>query len=34
MLWDKETNKASRVGYKTDGTTKTRYFKKSGNAVS
>jgi large subunit ribosomal protein L24 len=34
MLWDKETNKASRVGYKADGTTKTRYFKKSGNVVS
>jgi large subunit ribosomal protein L24 len=37
MLWDKEKNQASRIGYKMDNATKQakkRYFKKSGNFVS
>jgi large subunit ribosomal protein L24 len=37
MLWDKEANKPSRIGYKnsTSGTKteKKRYFKKSGNLI-
>jgi large subunit ribosomal protein L24 len=34
MLWDKEANKASKIGYKLLNTKKVRYFKKSGNLVS
>ncbi len=31
MLWDSETNVASRIGYKEINNEKKRYFKKSGN---
>lgn len=34
MLWDKQSNKASRIGYKLDASKnnqKRRYFKKTGN---
>jgi ribosomal protein L24 len=34
MLWDKQNNKASRIGYKLDSSKnnqKRRYFKKTGN---
>jgi large subunit ribosomal protein L24 len=34
MLWDKEANKASKIGYKLLDMKKVRYFKKSGNLVS
>jgi large subunit ribosomal protein L24 len=34
MLWDKEENLASRIGYKIIGNIKKRYFKKSGNILS
>lgn len=34
MLWDNEKNLRSRIGYKTEGTTKQRYLKKSGNVIS
>ena len=33
MLWDKEANIVSRIGYKTVNNEKKRYFKKSGNLV-
>ena len=33
MLWDKEANIASKVGYKMVNEKKVRYFKKSGNIV-
>jgi large subunit ribosomal protein L24 len=33
MLWDKEINKSSRVGYKLVENNKKRFFKKSGNFV-
>jgi large subunit ribosomal protein L24 len=33
MLWDKQANMKSRIGYKLDGTVKKRYFKKSGNFI-
>lgn len=33
MLWDKESNLASKVGYKMVDEKKVRYFKKSGNIV-
>lgn len=33
MLWDKEENKSSRIGYKIVDLKKRRYFKKSGNLV-
>lgn len=33
MLWDKEANVASKIGYKTVDNKKVRYFKKSGNLV-
>lgn len=33
MLWDKEANKASKIGYKVLDNKKVRYFKKSGNVV-
>ena len=33
MLWDKDSNNASRIGYKTIENQKKRYFKKSGNLV-
>jgi large subunit ribosomal protein L24 len=33
MLWDKEKNEASKIGYKVIETKKYRYFKKSGNTV-
>jgi large subunit ribosomal protein L24 len=34
MLWDKEANIASKIGYKIVEKTKYRYFKKSGNLLS
>jgi large subunit ribosomal protein L24 len=34
MLWDNESNKSSRIGYKLIDTKKQRYFKKSGNIVA
>jgi large subunit ribosomal protein L24 len=34
MLWDKEANKASKIGYKIIDNKKIRYFKKSGNVVT
>jgi large subunit ribosomal protein L24 len=34
MLWDKEANKASKIGYKIIDNKKVRYFKKSGNVVT
>lgn len=33
MLWDKEENVASRIGYKIIDNQKKRYFKKSGNLL-
>ena len=33
MLWDKEANKSSRVGYKIIESVKKRYLKKSGNII-
>jgi|TARA_B110000977_G_scaffold201808_1_gene298840 large subunit ribosomal protein L24 len=33
MLWDKEANNSSKIGYKVIDGKKTRYFKKSGNFV-
>jgi large subunit ribosomal protein L24 len=33
MLWDKEANVASKIGYKIVDNKKVRYFKKSGNLV-
>ena len=33
MLWDKEQNNSSRIGYKIVDLKKRRYFKKSGNLV-
>jgi len=33
MLWDKETNKTSRIGFKMIEGKKVRYFKKSGSIV-
>ena len=33
MLWDKEANNASKIGYKIVNDQKVRYFKKSGNIV-
>ena len=33
MLWDNQSNSASRVGYKLIENAKKRYFKKSGNLV-
>ena len=33
MVWDKEKNQVSRIGYKTIEGKKKRYFKKSGNLV-
>jgi large subunit ribosomal protein L24 len=33
MLWDKETNVASKIGYKLFDGQKKRYFKKSGKIV-
>jgi large subunit ribosomal protein L24 len=33
MLWDKDANLASRIGYKIVEGKKRRYFKKSGNLV-
>ena len=33
MLWDKEANNASKIGYKVVNDQKVRYFKKSGNLV-
>lgn len=33
MLWDKQSNKASRIGYKVQEGKKVRYFKKSGNIL-
>ena len=33
MLWDKEANIASKIGYKVVNEKKVRYFKKSGNIV-
>ena len=33
MLWDKEANVASKIGYKIVNEKKVRYFKKSGNIV-
>lgn len=33
MLWDKEANFASKIGYKVVNEKKVRYFKKSGNIV-
>jgi large subunit ribosomal protein L24 len=33
MLWDKEINLASKIGYKIIANEKKRYFKKSGNLV-
>lgn len=33
MLWDKEANNASKIGYKMVNDQKVRYFKKSGNLV-
>ncbi len=34
MLWDKEKNVASRIGYKKVDEKKLRYFKKTGNFVN
>jgi large subunit ribosomal protein L24 len=34
MLWDKDANIASKIGYKIVEKTKYRFFKKSGNFVS
>ena len=34
MLWDKQNNVASRIGYKIVDNKKLRYFKKSGNLIS
>jgi large subunit ribosomal protein L24 len=33
MLWDKEANLSSRIGYKLIDKVKKRYFKKSGNLI-
>ncbi len=33
MLWDKNLNQASRIGYKIIDSKKQRYFKKSGNII-
>ena len=33
MLWDKEANSASKIGYKVINDQKVRYFKKSGNIL-
>lgn len=33
MLWDKDSNNSSRIGYKIIENQKKRYFKKSGNLV-
>ena len=33
MLWDKQSNLASRIGYKINDGKKVRYFKKSKNVV-
>lgn len=33
MLWDKDANVASKIGYKEVENQKKRYFKKSGNLV-
>ena len=33
MLWDKDANLASKIGYKIVNEKKVRYFKKSGNIV-
>lgn len=33
MLWDKQGNTASRIGYKINEDKKVRYFKKSGNVL-
>ena len=33
MLWDKDANTASKIGYKIVNNQKVRYFKKSGNLV-
>lgn len=33
MLWDKDSNTASKIGYKFLNNQKKRYFKKSGNFV-
>jgi len=33
MLWDKEANLASKIGYKIVNDKKVRYFKKSGNIL-
>jgi large subunit ribosomal protein L24 len=33
MLWDNETNSASKIGYKIINSKKERYFKKSGNLL-
>ena len=33
MLWDKDANQASKIGYKVLDEKKVRYFKKSGNIV-
>ena len=34
MLWDKDANQASKIGYKVIDDKKVRYFKKSGNIVT
>jgi large subunit ribosomal protein L24 len=33
MLWDKESNTSSKIGYKVINNEKKRYFKKSGNIL-
>lgn len=33
MLWDKDSNQASKIGYKLVNEKKERYFKKSGNIL-
>jgi len=33
MIWDKEANRSSKIGYKIVNGKKVRYFKKSGNIV-
>ena len=33
MLWDKQNNQASRIGYKINDEKKVRYFKKSKNVI-
>lgn len=33
MLWDKEANMSSKIGYKQINSEKKRYFKKSGNIL-